>query len=336
MRATLSKLKSRFVRHLSRASVTTSPATQVAMPNANATLSIARFAYFFGFVSLKGWVHRPGHRVKAIHLRVGDSLVPINAIALPSPGAPEPHCGFEAGLDCGIGAHQFATPALQVQFDDGSEHLFTELGITEILSDRGHRMFPEFCERLKTMPPGRLLEIGSRARSGITRRDAAPAGWDYVGMDILEGPNVDVVGDAHCLSQLLPHGSFDAAMSLAVFEHLAMPWKVALELNRVLKPGAIAFIQTHQSFPMHEVPWDFWRISADAWPALFNAQTGFRIIEAGMAEPLMFVSQRWHPGVNYHESPGFAVSSVLVEKTGESSLSWDVDLNKIRADTYPQ
>lgn len=332
MRATLSKLKREFMRRVSPPSLA---AAQVAMPRGNATLSISRFAYCLGFVSLQGWVHQAGHRVKAVSFRVGDQRIPIQAINLPSPGAPDPHCGFEAGFDTGIGAHQFTSPALHVQFDDGSEHLFTELGIPEILSDRGHRMFPEFCERLKTMPPGRLLEIGSRARSGISRRDAAPAGWDYVGMDILEGPNVDVVGDAHRLSQLLPHASFDAAMSLAVFEHLAMPWKVALELNRVLKPGAIAFIQTHQSFPMHEVPWDFWRISADAWPALFNAQTGFRIIEAGMAEPLMFVARRWHPGVNYHESPGYAVSSVLVEKTSESSLSWDVDLDGIRGDAYP-
>jgi hypothetical protein len=73
-------------------------------------------------------------------------------------------------------------------------------GIAEILSERGHRLFPEFAERIRTMPQGTMLEIGSRARSGVIRRGVAPPGWEYVGLDIVPGPNVDVVGDAHELS----------------------------------------------------------------------------------------------------------------------------------------
>ena len=260
----------------------------------------------------------------------------ITRFTLASPGAPAANCGFAATFNTGVPAPEFVDPSLRVLFDDGSEQRFTSLGVPEILGDRGHRLYPEFVERLKTMPKGRLLEIGACAQSGITRRDAAPEGWEYIGLDILARPNVDLVGDAHSMSRILPHASFDAAMSLAVFEHLAMPWRVALELNRVLKPGAIAFIQTHQAFPMHETPWDFWRISADAWPALFNSKTGFRIIESAMAEPLMFVAQRWHPGVNYHDAAGYAVSSVIVEKIAQSTLSWDVELDDFLGNVYPQ
>jgi Methyltransferase domain len=302
-----------------------------------AQLGITQFSYFAGYVVLRGWLHREGSRIRSMSFQIGDSYVfEFSEVALASPGAPSADCGFAASFDTGIDAYAFSEPSLHVVFDDGHQERFQQLGVPEILQDRGHRLFPEFIERVRSMPQGRMLEIGSRARSGISRRDVAPSGWQYVGVDIMQGPNVDVVGDAHELSKLLPHDSFDAAMSLSVFEHLAMPWKVALELNRVLKLGAFAFIQTHQTFPLHDEPWDFWRVSKDAWPALFNAKTGFRVVEAAMAEPMMFVAKRWHPGVSLHESHGCAVSSVLVEKTGESLLSWDVDLSDVLANKYPE
>jgi hypothetical protein len=78
-------------------------------------------------------------------------------------------------------------------------------------------------------------------------------------------------------------------MSLSVFEHLAMPWKVAVEMAKVMAPGAVAYIQTHQTYPIHDAPWDYWRMSKDAWPALFNRSTGFEILDIGEAEPAFIV-----------------------------------------------
>jgi hypothetical protein len=312
-------------------------ATSTPMLATDATLGIDQFSYFAGFVLLKGWACRPGRRVVSITFSVDGKVSARSAdCALPNASAPVPDSGFSLSVMTDINAFEFRDPTLRFLFDDGAESVFSSLGIEEILRDRGHRLFPEFVERVRSMPTGRMLEIGSRARSGVSRRDVAPSGWEYVGLDIMEGPNVDIVGDAHSMSRVLPHDSFDAAMSLSVFEHLAMPWKVVLELNRLLKLGGFAFIQTHQTFPLHDEPWDFWRVSADAWPVLFNAKTGFRVVEAAMAEPLMFVAKRWHPGVNLHESRGCAVSSVVVEKIGNSSLAWDVDLSDCLSNHYPE
>ena len=126
-----------------------------------------------------------------------------------------------------------------------------------------------------------------------------------------------------------PDNSFDLVYAHGVVQYTADPQALVNEVRRVLKPGGLVFVQTHQTFPLHDEPWDFWRISADAWPALFNAKTGFRIIDSGMAEPLMFVARRWHPGVNLHESRGCAVSSVIAEKIGDTELSWDVELRDV-------
>lgn len=59
-----------------------------------------------------------------------------------------------------------------------------------------------------------VLEIGSRARSGISLKHLFRPPRHYTGFDISPGPNVDVVGDAHNLSHHLPHHSFDAAFSV--------------------------------------------------------------------------------------------------------------------------
>ena len=72
---------------------------------------------------------------------------------------------------------------------------------------------------------------------------------------------MDVMGDAHKLSDYFDKDSFDVIFSMSVFEHLAMPWKVALELNKVLKPGGMMLHTTHQTWPLHEEPWDYWRYS---------------------------------------------------------------------------
>ncbi len=110
-----------------------------------------------------------------------------------------------------------------------------------------------------------------------------PAEWEYVGLDIKEGPNVDVVGDAHDLVDAVGRDGFDAVFSIATFEHLAMPWKAVLAVNQVLISKAWSIWARAPG--LHEHPVDFWRFSDQAWRALFNKATGFEIVEVAMGEP---------------------------------------------------
>ena len=193
-----------------------------------------------------------------------------------------------------------------------------------------------FIALLPQFSSGTVLEIGSRARSAITRRHRIPAHLDYVGLDILAGPNVDVVGDAHELGSVFCDRRFVAVFSTSVFEHLLMPWKVALELNRVLVPGGIVYTSTHQTWPMHEEPWDFWRFSRHSWQALFNPATGFEILEAVAGEPA-----RVHPirgslvTRDMPSSPAYLGSASIVRKVAETSLTWPVTTRAVTATSYP-
>lgn len=184
----------------------------------------------------------------------------------------------------------------------------------------------------------RVIEIGSRARSGFVRRDKFAPVTHYTGFDISAGLNVDHVGDAHELSHHFPRDCFDLALSITVWEHLAMPWKASIELNRVLKPGGHALICTNQTWPVHEQPWDFFRFSAESWAPLFNLDTGFEIIKCGVGFPAVIVSAACVPYlenqmIEWHQ--GFLASACLVRKIGETKLDWSVSLRSFVQGPYP-
>jgi hypothetical protein len=115
-----------------------------------------------------------------------------------------------------------------------------------------------------------------------------------------------------------------------------MPWKVALELNRVLAPDGIVYTSTHQTWAVHEEPWDFWRYSKYSWPALFNAATGFEIVEAVHGEPARIHACRTSPVTrSLPDSPAWLGSASIVRKIGETSLAWPVPLSAATAAMYP-
>jgi hypothetical protein len=223
------------------------------------------------------------------------------------------------------------------EFEEGSRFVVEVPYLESWRRDPYHRVFAEFQTMVRQVGHGQILEIGSRARSGNVYRDFIPDGMKYVGMDILEGPNVDVVGDAHELSRHFAPGTFDAAYSIAVFEHLLMPWKVTIELNKILKPGGFVFIATHQTFNLHEQPWDFWRFSDKAWHGLFNKFTGFEVVTAEMGEPAYIVGSFLN-GMTFKmdQGPAFMASTAICRKIGPCREDWQADLPSLVKSIYPQ
>lgn len=202
--------------------------------------------------------------------------------------------------------------------------------------DPYHRLFRTYLDELAKLTDGDVLEIGARNRSNVMRRDVCPEHLRYTGLDILPGENVDIVGDAHCLSAIFPERRFKAIFSVSVFEHLAMPWLVALEMNKVLEPGGLVFVQTHQAWPVHEEPWDFWRFSKHSWKCLFNRHTGFELVHAVMGLPAAVVPKHLVPATDglWHQ-PAYLGSAVIARKIGSSALRWDVPVADLDVGIYP-
>lgn len=300
-------------------------------------------AEYYGGIVLRGWCHHAPQRIVAVSAVFpgGPTVVPVSSFGRPSPdvatlhGEAAAHCRFDEWL---------AVPAesvgrdfyLRFFLDDHTTIQGDSALANAMAGDPYHTCWPRFLERLRTLGPGPILELGSRARSAVTRREQIPAQLEYVGVDILPGPNVDVVGDAHELAQLVGRDRFIAAFSFSVFEHLAMPWKVALELNHVLRPGGLVFTSTHQTWPAHDEPWDFWRFSRHAWQPLFNAATGFEVLEAVCGDPARI--HAYHTSVatrQLHLCPAYLGSACIARKTAETSLTWPVPREAATEAMYP-
>jgi SAM-dependent methyltransferase len=181
-----------------------------------------------------------------------------------------------------------------------------------------------------------LVEIGSRARSGVIRDDIFQ-GKHYTGVDVVPGVNVDLVADAHRLSQSFEADSVDAVFSLNTFEHLAMPLQVVLEMNTILRVGGLVYLEAPQTIGLHELPWDFFRFSDRAWESLLNANTGFEIIQAQMSFPTHIIPFFPVGGVftGYEATAGNLSSAVLARKTGKAKVRLEADFSQTTFGSYP-
>jgi SAM-dependent methyltransferase len=130
-----------------------------------------------------------------------------------------------------------------------------------------------FFEQLSKKKSYSVLEIGTKRWSdGPTHhKDLMPNFETYTMTDVTGGIDVDVVSDAHKLSSVFYPGSFDVVWSSSVWEHLHSPWEAAHEVLKVLKPGGLFFIQTHQIFPEHGYPHDYFRYTTEGLKRLFSA-----------------------------------------------------------------
>lgn len=300
-------------------------------------------AAYFDRVRIRGWCHHFPSPIVAVELVFVDS------------GVVQPLLSFGIeGPDVAAGLGQTAKTA---RFDEWvmvtTENLGQPFSLRFLLADgraligqdaltnaaHGDPYFQSwenFISSLDAFPSGNVLELGSRARSAVVRKHRIPTRLQYVGMDILPGPNVDLVGDAHELASRFPEKRFVAAFSASVFEHLAMPWKVAIELNKILERGGIVYTSTHQTWPIHEEPWDFWCFSKYSWQTLFNAATGFEILEAVMGEPARIHACRTSPVTrDMPASAAYLGSAALVRKISETTLRWDVPLSATAHSMYP-
>lgn len=92
--------------------------------------------------------------------------------------------------------------------------------------------------------------------------------WNYRGVDMVAGNNVDIVlNDPYDWHQV-PSNSVDVVISGQAFEHIEFFWLSMLEIARVLKPGGICCIIAPSSGYEHRYPVDCWRFYPDGFAAL--------------------------------------------------------------------
>ena len=111
----------------------------------------------------------------------------------------------------------------------------------------------------------KTLDIGSLDVNGNLRDLFS----DYIGLDMRDGDNVDVVANSHNLP--FDDEVFDLVTCVEMLEHDDNPFKTLDEIYRVLKTGGKVILSASGiSFPKHAYPNDYFRYTAEGIKALLN------------------------------------------------------------------
>lgn len=111
---------------------------------------------------------------------------------------------------------------------------------------------------------GRTLVVGSKVYND--KLDRRLLYGDAVGVDMQDGPGVDVV---HDLEQPIDIGLFDHVDCCSVLEHVRCPWLMAENIEHLMRPGASLLVSVPFVWRMHGYPSDYWRMTPEALRVLF-------------------------------------------------------------------
>lgn len=112
----------------------------------------------------------------------------------------------------------------------------------------------------------RVLDVGSYDFNGSYRDIFADGKFDYVGLDMTAGPNVDVVAENPYSWPMLADQSFDAVISGQTFEHNEFFWLTVQEMVRVLKPDGLLCIIAPRLARRHRYPIDAYLFDTENCP----------------------------------------------------------------------
>jgi 2-polyprenyl-3-methyl-5-hydroxy-6-metoxy-1,4-benzoquinol methylase len=114
----------------------------------------------------------------------------------------------------------------------------------------------------------KIMDLGSTDICGCYRPIFDHPNWEYIGLDLAEGKNVDLVlSDPYSWLEI-ESGYADVFISGQTFEHIEYFWRTMLEIARILKPGGICCIIAPSGGPEHRHPVDCWRFFPDGFKAL--------------------------------------------------------------------
>lgn len=117
----------------------------------------------------------------------------------------------------------------------------------------------------------RILDVGScNVNGGLRPSIISLNPSEYMGVDIVEGPGVDMVCSSDDILDKFGENSFDVVISTCVLEHVEN-WKLAISnMKKVCKPNGILLIIVPSVWPWHNHPHDYWRYSKKEMEKIFS------------------------------------------------------------------
>jgi SAM-dependent methyltransferase len=143
----------------------------------------------------------------------------------------------------------------------------------------------------------KILDVGSYDVNGSYRRFFPQPQFDYTGMDMVPGPNVDVVLHNPYDWETLATDSFDVIVSGQTFEHNEFFWVTLAEMARVLKKGGKLCIVAPNQVHEHRYPVDCYRFYTDGMVSLAR-YIQFKVLHAHVNRAPSIDDLAWYTEVH--------------------------------------
>ena len=143
-------------------------------------------------------------------------------------------------------------------------------------------------KRLMAGCTGRTLLTGAKPWEGSVNPDytshCPTAEW--LRTDIEHDPSLDIVCDLHVIQQHVIQ--LAGIYSPVTLEHVERPWVAMSAMSQALASGGVLFVSTHQTFPLHGYPSDYYRFSDMALQSLAT-DAGLQVVEVAYDNPCTIV-----------------------------------------------
>ncbi|HEV3133902.1 MAG TPA: class I SAM-dependent methyltransferase [Acidimicrobiia bacterium] len=160
-------------------------------------------------------------------------------------------------LECTRCGTRYSHDAQNYDFLPGDLAASSGIVHTDNISSWGHD--PIAAKIIQDHADGLVLDAGSGFKSTVYD--------NVVNLEIVGYPSTDILG----VGEHLPFasGSFDAALSLNVLEHVRDPFRCATELARVVRPGGKLYASAPFLQPYHGYPHHYYNMTASGLENLF-------------------------------------------------------------------
>ena len=114
----------------------------------------------------------------------------------------------------------------------------------------------------------KVLDVGSYDVNGSYRKLFSSSNFLYTGLDMEDGPNVDIVPKKTYKWEEIEDDKYDVVISGQALEHIEFFWLTMSEITRVTKKDGLICIIAPNGFAEHRYPVDCWRFFTDGMVAL--------------------------------------------------------------------
>jgi SAM-dependent methyltransferase len=156
------------------------------------------------------------------------------------------------------------------------------LSLTEIPVENSYYLHYKYYHQdlfacLKKYASGKVVDIGCGNKPYLSVVESQIE--SYIGCDIVQSSKecVDVICPANNIS--LNSAEYDTIISTQTIEHVEDHQGLVNEAFRLLKPGGFFIVSGPMYWPLHEEPYDFFRITKYGFSHLLH-KAGFEIVES--------------------------------------------------------